>query len=702
MIFTFNVRMFKDDSRSTFSALAILFLFQVSYAVRVYYPDDPIGPNVTKNEDNVIGSRFGGWLSKKTKLGGLPFKHFDYRTSATYELKKNAFLSAPEDCTRECNGGPPKICYYHFTLELYTVLGRACQSCRPNATNSIKPHCQCVEADGVERGILTINRMLPGPSIQVCEGDKVVIDVENHLEGEEVSLHWHGILQKGTQYYDGAPFVTQCPIQQGNAFRYQWIANRGSHFYHSHSGLQKIDGLHGSIIVRQPANLDPNGNRYDFDLPTHVIFLSDWLHQDSSQRFPGLLRLNAGQLPNNILINGKGKFRNPATGSVTNITFTQFEVTAGKKYRFRLINSFATVCPAQLSIEGHDMLVIATDGEPVKPVTVNTIISFSGERYDFVINANRSGSYWIQVRGLGFCGNDRIQQLAILKYSDCPEQPESEPPTYDEGLPQGVVLNPLDAKCQQKRLDAICVSQLQNSYKLDPEILKKKADVKIFLPFKFFRYSPADLFKPNTYNRFLDAGNAVISLVDGISYMSPPAPLISQYDDNNPEQFCNGDEKPPECGANCMCTHKIDIPLNAIVEIVLVDEVQTPNLSHPFHLHGHTFNVIGIGRSPDKKVKKISLKHAIDLDKAGLLFRKFNVPPAKDTIAVPNNGYVVLRMRADNPGFWFFHCHFLFHIAVGMSLVLQVGERTDLPPIPVGFPTCGDHLPPISMEPYKI
>lgn len=38
------------------------------------------------------------------------------------------------------------------------------------------------------------------------------------------------------------------------------------------------------------------------------------------------------------------------------------------------------------------------------------------------------------------------------------------------------------------------------------------------------------------------------------------------------EQFCNGDNRPPDCGMNCMCTHKVDIPLNAIVEVVLVDE----------------------------------------------------------------------------------------------------------------------------------
>lgn len=126
--------------------------------------------------------------------------------------------------------------------------------------------------------------------------------------------------------------------------------------------------------------------------------------------------------------------------------------------------------------------------------------------------------------------------------------------------------------------------------------------------------------------------------------------------------------------------------------------VQQPNLSHPFHLHGYAFNVIGIGRSPDRNVKKINLKHALDLDRQGLLHRQFNLPPGKDTIAVPNNGYVVLRFRADNPGFWLFHCHFLFHIVIGMNLVFQVGTHNDIPPVPPNFPTCGDHLPPITPD----
>lgn len=49
-------------------------------------------------------------------------------------------------------------------------------------------------------------------------------------------------------------------------------------------------------------------------------------------------------------------------------------------------------------------------------------------------------------------------------------------------------------------------------------------------------------------------------------------------------------------------------------------------------------------------------------------------------------------------GSWMFHCHFLYHIVIGMNLILQVGTQADLPPVPPGFPTCGDHTPPIPIN----
>lgn len=64
-------------------------------------------------------------------------------------------------------------------------------------------------------------------------------------------------------------------------------------------------------------------------------------------------------------------------------------------------------------------------------------------------------------------------------------------------------MNPLDAMCNVNRNDAICVSQLKNARHIDPAILQERPDVKIFLPFRFFVYTPEMLFQPNTYNRYL-------------------------------------------------------------------------------------------------------------------------------------------------------------------------------------------------------
>jgi len=91
--------------------------------------------------------------------------------------------------------------------------------CIPNASNALCSNCECVPADGIERSANIINRQLPGPAIEVCEGDHVVIDVTNHMPGSELTIHWHGLFQKEFQYYDGVPHVTQCPIENDNTFR---------------------------------------------------------------------------------------------------------------------------------------------------------------------------------------------------------------------------------------------------------------------------------------------------------------------------------------------------------------------------------------------------------------------------------------------------------------------------------------------------
>jgi FtsP/CotA-like multicopper oxidase with cupredoxin domain len=72
-------------------------------------------------------------------------------------------------------------------------------------------------------------------------------------------------------------------------------------------------------------------------------------------------------------------------------------------------------------------------------------------------------------------------------------------------------------------------------------------------------------------------------------------------------------------------------------------------MDHPFHLHGHSFHVLG--------------------DPGAL---NLTDPVLKDTINVPSNGEVVIQWLADNPGRWFFHCHIEWHLATGMARVLEI------------------------------
>lgn len=70
------------------------------------------------------GSLASGFPSIANANPRSPFRHLDFSSSATAELRRNPSLSAPDECARACREGePPRICYYHFTAEYYTVLG---------------------------------------------------------------------------------------------------------------------------------------------------------------------------------------------------------------------------------------------------------------------------------------------------------------------------------------------------------------------------------------------------------------------------------------------------------------------------------------------------------------------------------------------------------------------------------------------------
>lgn len=79
---------------------------------------------------------------------------------------------------------------------------------------------------------------------------------------------------------------------------------------------------------------------------------------------------------------------------------------------------------------------------------------------------------------------------------------------------------------------------------------------------------------------------------------------------------------------------------------IAVKFINETGMSHPMHLHGHTFQVIDINGK--------SLNGAL-----------------RDTVLVPPKTSVTVAFDANNPGTWYLHCHIMWHLAAGMAILVQ-------------------------------
>ena len=149
--------------------------------------------------------------------------------------------------------------------------------------------------------------------------------------------------------------------------------------WHTHSGLQRADGAFGPLIVRQYNNKNSLLNMYDYDLEEHIISVNDWINETSISKFVNHHHNDGNNKPTSILINGKGSLLKFVLNEVTYETpRAQFKVKQGFRYRFRIINSGFLYCPIQISIDNHNLTVIATDGRLVDPVEIQNFIIYAG------------------------------------------------------------------------------------------------------------------------------------------------------------------------------------------------------------------------------------------------------------------------------------------------------------------------------------
>ncbi|XP_014291977.1 uncharacterized protein [Halyomorpha halys] len=601
---------------------------------------------------------------------------------------KDVVVTDGADCYRKCDGNP-KTCYFKLNIERYSVLGGACRNCSSGVTEDcLQP--QCVTADGYYRHMLTINRALPGPKLQVCRNDTVVADVINMMPDESTSIHFHGVSQKGSQYYDGVPYVTQCPISPGQTFRYIFEADMaGTFYYHSHTGIQKMDGLTGAFIVRDLESAEDPDKMYDEDLPEHTILISDWSHIPGEGFIPGFNTPDIKQVPVTFLFNGRGRHHDKAKV----LPLAEFKVEQGKRYRFRLLGSTCMTCPVVLQFESHTITAITSDGgQGFKPISVNSVLINSGDRFDVIIKADQpSARYKVIATSLtDFC--DGLEQVAYLTYNDSKEIAHLAEVVEKESIDYGVMLNAGMRTCGSKH---ICLHHLEGD--TDAPAIGDRPYATFNISFGYYLYEEDDLFKEGTYQHYDESvqGERLKSVVNNISFSAPPSPVLSQLSDIPASALCKDECYSPSIQKACSCPNLYNIPLGAVVDIIIYDDGLKgvpSSFDHPFHLHGYVFYILDMGlfkegfENREKEVGEMSAKlHEDGIDLKG--------KPLKDTISVPAGGYVIIRFFADNPGYWLYHCHFAYHLETGMAALFKVGEDTDFPPVPKGFPKCANFLP---------
>ncbi|KAF8911194.1 putative laccase 5, partial [Mucidula mucida] len=482
-----------------------------------------------------------------------------------------------------------------------------------------------ISPDGFQRAAVLAEGVYPGPLVRGFKGNTFLLNVVDSLTDNTMlrstSVHWHGLFQAGSDWADGPSFVTQCPIAANHSFLYRFNVpdQAGTFWYHSHLSTQYCDGLRGPMVVYDP--FDPHMLRYDIDDESTVITSpTGWYHTPARA---------AGPVPvfDSTLINGKGRYVGGPAAELFKLN-----VVKGLRYRLRLV---AISCDPNwvFSIDGHNFTVIEADGVNTQPLVVDSVQIFAGQRYSLILQANQpAGNYWMRANpNLGPTGFDNAINSGILHYASAGNsnptsvQSPSVIPLLETNL------HPLENPGAPGQ----------------PQV--GGADVVLNLALDF------DL-------------DTFLFTVNGATFIPPTAPVLLQ--------ILSG----ASSATDLLPSGSVYVlPPNKVIEIVI------PALAiggpHPFHLHGHTFDVI---RS------------------AGSSSYNYNNPVRRDVVStgVPGDE-VTIRFVTDNAGPWFLHCHIDWHLEIGLAVVFAEDVGTVAASNP---PIAWDQLCPIydALDPSQL
>ncbi|TYG85057.1 hypothetical protein ES288_A13G022600v1 [Gossypium darwinii] len=268
------------------------------------------------------------------------------------------------------------------------------------------------------RSIVSVNGQFPGPRIVAREGDQLLIKVVNHVPNN-VSIHWHGIRQLQSGWADGPAYVTQCPIQTGQSYVYNFtiIGQRGTLFWHAHISWLRAT-LYGPIII-----LPKRGIPYPFAKPYKEvpIVFGEWFNADPEAVISQALQTGGGpNVSDAYTING---LPGPLYNCSAKDTF-KLKVKPGKTYLLRLVNA-ALNDELFFSIANHTLTVVDVDAVYVKPFETETLLITPGQTTNVILKTKPSypnATFFMTARpyvtGQGTFDNSTV--AGILEYESSP------------------------------------------------------------------------------------------------------------------------------------------------------------------------------------------------------------------------------------------------------------------------------------------
>ncbi len=492
---------------------------------------------------------------------------------------------------------------------------------------------------------IAVNGQIPMPTLTFTEGDTAEIYVHNELK-ESTSLHWHGLFLPNKE--DGVPNLTQMPIEPGTTHKYTFpIIQHGTHWYHSHSGLQEQIGMYGSFVMNK-RNEDPTIRKGIDDLPTIPIILSEWTDVNPKNVHRMLhnatdwFAIKKGTTQSYAEAIQQGHFKTKITNEwkrmnamdVSDVYYDKFLINgknesqlsqfkSGDKVRLRISNGGASTY-FWLTYAGGKITVVANDGNDVEPVEVDRLLIAVSETYDVVVTipADKTAFEFLAT------SEDRTKS-ASLYIGDGIKQLVAPLPKlkYFEGMKMMNSMMKMNGDLDDMGMK-MSYNQMDMNVVMYPEITGE-AEVKSEMKMSEQDYNSNELSEITTLNYAMLKSPTKTTLPKN----APVKELRFELSGNMNRYVWSLDNKVVSE------TDKILIKKGENVRITLYNGSM---MRHPMHLHGHDFRIL------NGQEEYAPLKNTLDI-----------MPMETD----------VIEFNANAEGDWFFHCHILYHMMAGMGRV---------------------------------